>query len=143
MELEKNSAHVEPPPIPLIKEPCHGKSDKDFVNLNFCRDPTSILLYLFEFRMSLFDHDKPEKFLLFVKNFNTTLPEIGTLNMDAKIQYLCTLVYGEALRYFDLLSADMGNTETLKLDYYIKGLELYYPLVNLLSKQKLAMRRGI
>ena len=122
---------------------CNGKSDEDFVKIKLCRDPTSIMLYLFEFRMSLFDHGKPEQFLLYIKKFNTTIPEIGTLNMDTKSQYLCTLVCGEALCYFDLLSADMGNTETLNLDYYIKGLELYYPLVNLLSKQKRAMRRGI
>ena len=38
------------------------------------------------------------------------------------------LVHGEALRKFDLLSTDMKNTETLNVDYYIRGLALYFPL---------------
>ena len=77
--------------------------------------------------MSLFDFGKPEEFLLFIRNFNMTLETIETLYMEPKIQYLCTLVRGEALRQFDLLSADVENTETLNVDYYIKGLALYFP----------------
>ena len=48
--------------------------------------------------------------------------------MDAKIQYLHTLVRGEALRQFDLLSADVKNTETIHMDDYIKGSALYFYL---------------
>ena len=86
---------------------------------------------LYEFRMYLFDHGNLEEFLLFTHNFNTTLAETGTLEMDANIQYLCTLLWGEALRWFELLSADVENMETLNVDYYIKGLALYPPPVNL------------
>ena len=46
-----NQAHVEPPPIPLLKGTYDGKSDKDFVKMKFCRDPTSSTLDLYEFRM--------------------------------------------------------------------------------------------
>ena len=52
----------------------------------------------------------------------------GTLDMDAKIQYICTLVHSGALRQFDLLSSNVENTETLNVDYYIKGLALYFSL---------------
>ena len=52
--------------------------------------------------------------------------------MDTKIQYLRTLVHGEVLRQFDLLYADIENTETLNVDYYIKGLALYLPPMNYL-----------
>ena len=44
---------------------------------------------------------------------------------------------------FDLLSADVENTENLNVDYYIKGLALYFYRVYSLSKQKHAMRRGM
>ena len=44
--------------------------------------------------MSLFDHGDQEEFLLFVNNFNMNLTETGTLDMDANIQYICTLVRG-------------------------------------------------
>ena len=56
--------------------------------------------------------------------------------MGVKIQYLRTLVRGEALRHFYVLSADVENTETLNLDYYIKGLALYFFPVNSLSTTK-------
>ena len=51
--------------------------------------------------MSLFDHGDPEEFLLFVRNFNMTLTATGTMEMDAKIQYICTLFHGEVLRQFE------------------------------------------
>ena len=121
-------AHVEPLPIPLIKEMYYGKSDKDLIKLKFCRDPKSSTSYLYEFKMSLFDHGDLEDFLLFIRNFNMNLVETGTLDMDTKIQYICTQVRGEALRNFDLLSAGVENTETLNVDYYIKGLALYFSL---------------
>ena len=57
---------MEPFPIPLIRETCNGKSDKDFVKLKLRRDPTSITSDLYEFNMSLFDHGNPEEFLLFI-----------------------------------------------------------------------------
>ena len=93
-------------------------------------------LDLYDFKMSLFDHDKPEGFLLFIRNFSMTLVETGTLKMDANIQYLRTLVRGEALRQFDFLSANIENTATLNVNYYIKGLAVYFLPVNLLSKHK-------
>ena len=57
-----------------------------------------------------------------------TLANKWTLEMDVKIQYICTLFCGEALHQFDLLSSDVENTETLNVDYYIEGLVLYFYL---------------
>ena len=113
--------------IPLIKETCNGKPDKDSVKLKVCRDPTSSTLDLYEFKMSLFDHGDPEEFILFIRKSNMTLAATGTLDTDAMIQCLCTLVHGEVLYQFDLLSADIENIETLNVDYYIKGSALYFP----------------
>ena len=56
--LGTNPEHVEPPPIPLIKETCNGKSDKDFVEIKLRRDRKSSRSDLYEFKMSFFDHDK-------------------------------------------------------------------------------------
>ena len=78
--------------------------------------------------MSLFDHDELGEFLLFVCNFNMTIVETGMLETDVKIQHLCMLVRGEALRQFDLFSSDVENTETLNVDHYIKDLALYFTL---------------
>ena len=59
--MDTNPAHVEPPPIPLIKEISTGKSDGDYVKLKLRRDPKSSTSDLYEFMISLFDHGDPEE----------------------------------------------------------------------------------
>ena len=59
---------------------------------------------------------------MFVCNFNMTLSASGTLGADLKFQYLRTLVRGEALRQFESLYSDVESTETLNVDYIIRGL---------------------
>ena len=93
--------------------------------------------------MSLFGNGNLEEFLLFVRNFNMNLAASGTLEAGVKYQYLLTLVCGKALRQFDLLSTDIEGTHTLNIDYIIKVLAHYFYPVNFLSKQKLAMHRGM
>ena len=67
-----------------------------------------------------------------------------TLETGAKVQYFCTLVRLEALRQFDLMSADVKNTDTfLTVDYPLKGLAWYFFPVKYISKQNHAMRRCI
>ena len=105
--------HVEPPMIPLIKGRYDGKWDKDFVALKLRRDPTSSTSDLYEFKMSLFDNVELEEFLLFVRNFNMTLAASGMMEAGAKVQYLCKLVFGEALHHFDLLFVDVESAEPL------------------------------
>ena len=74
---------------------------------------------LYAFKMYLFDHGNPGDFLLFICNFNMNLAATGTLDTNRNIQYLCTIVCGEALGQFDFFRADIENTETLNVDYYI------------------------
>ena len=57
--------------------------------------------------MYLFGHGEPDEFLLFVRNFQKTLANTGTLEKESKVQYLCTIARGKLLRQFDLLSADV------------------------------------
>ena len=96
--MDTNPAHVELPLILLIKETSTGKSDVDNVKLKIRRDPKSSTLHRYEFGVPLFDHGKPEQFLFFVQNFQMNLASTGTLETEEKGQYLCTIVYGEALR---------------------------------------------
>ena len=80
-----NQAHVEPPQIPLIKGTYSGNSEKDFVKLKLCRDPTSNTSYPNEFSIYLFDNGGLETFLLYVRNFNMNLAATGTLETGAKM----------------------------------------------------------
>ena len=125
--MDTNPAHVEPPPIPLVKEMSTGKSNEDYVKLKLHRYPTSNTSDLYEFRISLFDHGDPEKFLLFIRNLKMTLEATGTLKTDVKVQYLRTIVHRETLRQFDFLSSDVENTDiSLIVDYLLKYLAWYF-----------------
>ena len=93
--------------------------------------------------MDLFDNSDPEEFLLFVCNFNKNLEASRALLPAAKAQYHRTLLRFEALRQFDLLSAEVESAKPLTTEDIILGLGVYFPPVRLLSKQKHAMRRGM
>ena len=108
-----------------------GKSDGDYIILKLRRYPMYSTSELYELRMSLFDHGKPEECILFFLNFKMTLAATGMLETNAKVQYLCTLVRGEELRQFDLLYANVKNIDTsLTVEYLPKGLGWYFPPVN-------------
>ena len=91
-----SKVYVEPPHITLIKEKCDGKSDKDNVKQKLRIDPTSSTLELYQLNMSLFGNGELGEFLLFVRNFYMTLVAPGALEAGMKVQYLSTLVHGEA-----------------------------------------------
>ena len=91
---DTNSYHVEPPPIPLIKETSTVKPDGYYVKLKLRRYPMYSTSDIYDFIMSLFDHDKPEEFLLFVPNSQMSLTATGTLETEANIQYIHTIVCG-------------------------------------------------
>ena len=113
-----------------MKETSTGKSDGDNVKLRLRIDPKSSMLHRYKFRLPLFDHGKTEEFLLFVGNFQMNLASTGTLETEAKGQYLCKIVYGEALRQFDLLYDDVENADTsLTVDDLLKGLAWHSPLL--------------
>ena len=125
--MDTNPSHLEPLPIPLIKETSTGNSDGDSVKIKFYRDLTSSTSDIYEFRMSLFDHGEPEEFLLFARNFKMIIAASVKIETLEKVQYLLTLVRGEALRQFELVSADAKNTETLlDVDYLLQGLACFF-----------------
>ena len=80
--------------------------------------------------MVLFDNGDTEEFLLFVRNFNVNLAASGTLATGANIQYLRTLVRGEAIPQADLLSAYLEGTNHLNVENIILGFTLYFSSVN-------------
>ena len=73
--------------------------------------------------MSLFDNGNTEEFLLFVRNFRIALEASVNLADNAKLQYLCMLLSGEALCQLDTLCAHLGSTTTTYLNRVILGLD--------------------
>ena len=53
-----------------------------------------------------------QRVFLFLINLQMTLAATGTLETEAKFQCLLTIVRGEALRQFDLLSDDVKIWKT-------------------------------
>ena len=126
---------VDPIRNPLIKIKNGDKSDIYFIKIKFHLDPTSEKLDLYEFKMALFENDKSGEFLLFFRNFNMTIEASGTLRDDAKIQYLCKLVCGEALRQFGILPAEVEIASPETFSSIILGLDTYFSPFNALSKK--------
>ena len=81
-----------------------------------CRYPKLDTSDLYKFKMDLFGNGEPEEFLLFVRNFNMTLAASGTLAKSAKVNYSRTLVHGEVLRQFYLLSDDVEGKNPLAVE---------------------------
>ena len=67
--------------------------------------------------MAFFDNGEPEEVLLFTQNLQITLEASIILTDVANIQYLCSLIHGEALRQLYTLSIEMRiiTTEHLNL----------------------------
>ena len=59
-----------------------------------------------------------------------TLEVSVTLKVVVNIQYLCTLVHGEALHQFDMLSDEVGSYIPEHLTSIILGLGTYFFLLN-------------
>ena len=105
--------------IILFKIKNDKKSNKYCVKIKLCRDPVWEKSYIYEFKMALFGSDETEEFLLFVCNFQMTLEASRTLYDGLKIQYIHTLVRGEALKQLEMFSVEVGSTTTEKLNLII------------------------
>ena len=75
--------------------------------------------------------------MLFIRNFNMTLEASGKLVASLNIQYLRTLVCGEALSQFCTLSHEVGSTTSEHLKSIILGLGTYFPLLMRCQKKAL------
>ena len=113
--------HVEPSPITLIIINNDAKSEKDWVKIKFCRDPTSEKSDLYEFKMDLFDNVDLEYLLLFVRNFQITLEVLGVIAASAKIKYLCTLLSGGELHQLYMLYVEVGSTTRTYSNHTVLG----------------------
>ena len=88
------------------------------------------------------DQQWRSEIVFFVHNFNMTLKTSVTFEKAAKVQYLCTLVHGEAFCWFDTLSADVEIKTPLTVEAITSGLGSYLFPANSLLKKKRKMCRG-
>ena len=61
--------HVRPPPSPLIKIKIDQKTVRYLVEIKLHRNPMSLKLDMYEFKMVLFDNGDPEEFSLLLQTY--------------------------------------------------------------------------
>ena len=128
--------NVDPPPILQFKSNNDEKPETDCVKNKLHRDHTSEMSDLYEFEIDLFDHGEPEELMLFIRNLQITIKAPLTLTAGANIQYICTILCGEALHQIDTLYTEVESATSEHLKYIILGLGTHFYPVNTLSKQK-------
>ena len=89
--------------------------------------------------MSTFEDGQPEELLTLIKNFIITIYGTGIMPPSEIINYLRTILHGEALRKFDELTSQNNASINSQLNHIKEGLLGFFS-INALSKQKRAMR---
>ena len=68
----------------------------DYMEIKLRRNPASELSEIYEFKSALFENENTEVFVLFAKKLNLMFKSSRTLQANAKLQYLRTLLFVEA-----------------------------------------------
>ena len=108
-------AQIKPPPTPLIKV-TNGNTEETNINkIKMCIYPASATSETYELKAQTFKNGKPEEFLQMTKEFKTDVDGTGTTFVTGKIQFLRTMLRGEALREFDVITGQVGSTNNTHL----------------------------
>ena len=75
-----------------------------------CRYPASDASKTYKLKVQTFENDKPEEFLQMMKDFKTGIDGTGTTSAPGKIEFLRTMLCGEALREFDVIESQVVST---------------------------------
>ena len=103
------------------------------------RNPSDVAPETYKLKIVTFEHGQPEEFIQLIKNFKRAVYGTETTTAANKINYLHTLLSGEALRELDKLASQNAGTNNTHLKFIQEGL-LGVFIINALSKQKRAMR---
>ena len=75
----------------------------------------------------MFEHDQPEELLAIMKNFKRAVDGTETTPEALNINYLPTLLRGEAIQEFDKLEIQNTGTNNAHLNLIQEGLLGYFP----------------
>ena len=90
--------YVDPTLTPLIKINTDKNSEKYYARITLHRNPISEASDMYELKMALSSNGKLEDFILLQCNYQILPEASGNITSGEKIQYLLTLIRGEALR---------------------------------------------
>ena len=89
-------AHIEPPQLPLIKSDEEAEKSTNITEINMQQSSTSYALETYALKMDTFENGQPHDFLKLLKNFTTAINKNGTTNVAGQINYIRTMLCGEA-----------------------------------------------
>ena len=135
-------AHIGPPSILLIKVELEEESASNTIKVKIWRNPSTAMSETYNINMYTFKYVQPEEFLTLLKNFIIAIDGTGTTSWPGRINYICTILCGEARIEFNELASQNSGTKNAHLKHITEGLLGYFSQINSLSKQKRAMRRA-
>ena len=91
-----------------------------------CQKPSDADSEACELKIVTFEIGQPEEFLHLMNNFKRSVDRTGTTTAVGKINYVHTLLRGEALRYFDKLASQNAGTNSSRLNFVQEGLLGYF-----------------
>ena len=132
-------ARIEPPPILLINKDPPEANEYEILKINMRQNSSDAALETYELNIVTFEHGQPEEFLQLMKNFKREVERTGTTTAVGKINHLHTLLRGEELKEFNKLASHNSGMNVAHLKFFQKGLLVYFPSINDLSKKKRTM----
>ena len=135
-------ARIDPPKTPLLKVTTGKTEETHIIKNKMHQNPVSATYETHNLKVQKFENGEPEEFLQMMKDFRTGIDGTGTNSASVKIQFLCTMLYGEPLREFDVIANQVGSTINAHLKQIKEGLLGYLFPLNMINKQKRATRRA-
>ena len=102
--------HIETPPIPLIKCNTEKKSESALTKVKLRRNPTSFMLDIYKYKITLFENGKPVELPLLVRDFQKTTDITGETSTSGNIQCLHIFLHKEALNEFETVWVHISCT---------------------------------
>ena len=115
-------ALIKPPPIPIIREATEKVEEYNIIKIEMSRDLESATSKTYKLKVHMFNNGKPEEFLHIMKDINTATGGAGTTSATKKNHFLCTILRGESIREFDVLTSQFGSTTNRHLRLIKEGL---------------------
>ena len=89
---------IEPPPITVINNEVEDKKSRNIIKIKIRRNPALAASKTYKLNMVMFNIFQPEDFLALLKNLIISIKGTRTTTVPRRINCLCMMLRGEALR---------------------------------------------
>ena len=89
---------IDPPPIAFAKNYYTEEHHTNIIKVKIQRNLMSATLETYKLKMKIFESGQPEELIALLKNFKKSIDRTRTNTISRPVNYLCTIIRGEALR---------------------------------------------